>query len=57
LKGETNDSASDYGYEEGELTTKQISYDTAQNAISQSLAFTGMNLDNEMDADNNFINK
>jgi hypothetical protein len=55
-KREKQNSASDYGYEEGELTTKQISYDSAQNAISQSLAFTGMNLDNEMDADNNNIN-
>ena len=34
--------ASDYGYEEGEQTTQEITYDSAQNAIAQSLAFTDM---------------
>jgi hypothetical protein len=43
LKEHTNESSSEYGYEEGELTTQQISYDTAQNAIAQSLAFTDIN--------------
>lgn len=42
LKEKTNES-SNYGYEEGEQTTREISYDTAQNAIAQSLAFTDMN--------------
>jgi hypothetical protein len=42
IKEKTN-TASDYGYEEGELTTHQLSYDSGQNAIAQSLAFTDMN--------------
>ena len=42
LKEKTN-SASDYGYEEGEQTTQEITDDSAQNAIAQSLAFTDMN--------------
>ena len=42
VKEKTN-SASDYGYEEGELTTQQLSYDSGQNAIAQSLAFTDIN--------------
>ena len=42
LKEKTSES-SNYGYEEGEHTTQEISYDTAQNAIAQSLAFTDMN--------------
>lgn len=42
LKEKTN-TASDYGYEEGEQTTQEITYDSAQNAIAQSLAFTDIN--------------
>ena len=42
VKEKTNN-ASDYGYEEGELTTQQLSYDSGQNAIAQSLAFTDIN--------------
>ena len=34
---------SDYGYEEGDQTTQQLSYDSGQNAIAQSLAFTDIN--------------
>ena len=40
---EKTNNASDYGYEEGELTTQQLSYDSGQNAIAQSLAFTDIN--------------
>ena len=42
IKEKTN-TASDYGYEEGEQTTQEITYDSAQNAIAQSLAFTDIN--------------
>jgi hypothetical protein len=42
LKEKTN-SPSDYGYEEGDQTTQEITYDSAQNAIAQSLAFTDVN--------------
>ena len=42
VKEKTNN-ASDFGYEEGELTTQQLSYDSGQNAIAQSLAFTDIN--------------
>jgi hypothetical protein len=42
IKEKTN-TGSDYGYEEGELTTQQLSYDSGQNAIAQSLAFTDIN--------------
>jgi hypothetical protein len=42
VKEKTNN-ASDFGYEEGELTTQQFSYDSGQNAIAQSLAFTDIN--------------
>ena len=40
---EKSNTASDYGYEEGEQTTQEITYDSAQNAIAQSLAFTDIN--------------
>ena len=46
-------------YEEGELTTKQLSYDSAQNAIAQSLAFTDMDMDisRNIENDNGIENK
>ena len=44
-------------YEEGELTTKQISYDSAQNAIAQSLAFTDMDISRNIENDNGIENK
>ena len=42
---DTNKTAanSDYGYEEGDQTTQQLSFDSGQNAIAQSLAFTDIN--------------
>lgn len=38
-----NAATSDYGYEETDQTTQQLSYDSGQNAIAQSLAFTDIN--------------
>jgi hypothetical protein len=56
-----------YIYEEGEQTTKQISYDSAQNAIAQSLAFadiddytntnTNMNISNSQNKREHIDNK
>lgn len=42
VKNKTNN-ASEYSFEEDELTTQQLSYDSGQNAIAQSLAVTDMN--------------
>jgi hypothetical protein len=58
-QGQTIAMASDYGYEEDNQTTKQISYDSAQNAIAQSLAFTGTCTDDSfasINSDNNYEN-
>jgi hypothetical protein len=38
-----NTANTDYGYEEGDQTTQQLSFDSGQNAIAQSLAFTDIN--------------
>jgi hypothetical protein len=56
--GQGQRTVSDFGYEEDEQT-KQISYDSAQNAIAQSLAFTGTGTDDSfasINNDNNYDN-